>query len=221
MIYGREIFMSSLKRLNRALVEVWERVYKESDTFEDKLLEILNEHRDMEENRPSKRESYPFVDSALEEVLDMSRIESPYGELIKEIVGSNDLIAWYPNTTFEDPKDAIANENYCANLIGETRDMQANPYLFHSKEIIGGLFLMGRGQFYPEHYHPACESWLILSGRAKWKLEDGDWIVKSPGEHFTYTRDQVHAVKTGDEILLALWAWTGDLSSWARWSDTI
>lgn len=209
--------MYILKELNQSLIKVWNEIYMESEEDKDLIKEILDEHRNASDNRIESTKKYPFVNKALKEICASNIVEDPFREVITSINEASDIIAWYPNTTFDNPEIAIEKENFCANLIGKKREMQKNPYLFHSDEIIGGLFLMGKNQIYPEHYHPAWETWVILSGNARWKLEDGEWEVKRPGEYFTYTKNQVHSMKTEDEPLLSLWAWTGDLSSWAKW----
>lgn len=210
--------MYKLEELKENLIKVWTEIYGNEREQKSALLEILDEHEKMNENKLQKTEKHPFIGIAFDEIANSNKIKVTYRNLIESIFKSNDIIHWYPNPTFKDGETAIKNQNYCANLIGYPREFQNNPYLFYSEKIIGGLFLMGKNQFYPEHYHSAWESWVILSGSAKWKLEDGIWEIKKPGEHFTYTDNQVHAIKTDDEVLLALWAWTGELNSWAKWT---
>lgn len=209
--------MYNLKNLNQSLINLWNEVYMEDEDHKDILKEILNQHKSSKVNEIITPKEYPFTKNTLKEICDLTTVSDPLNRVITSLKEANNIISWYPNTTFDNPEIAIERENYCANLTGKTRDMQKNPYLFHSDKIISGLFLMGKNQLYPEHYHPAWETWIILSGNAKWKLEDGSWEVRRPGDYFTYTENQVHATKTEDEPLLALWAWTGDLSSWAKW----
>jgi mannose-6-phosphate isomerase-like protein (cupin superfamily) len=61
--------------------------------------------------------------------------------------------------------------------------------------------------------------WVILSGEAKWKRGHEEWVTREAGEYFIHTPNESHAMQTFDEPLLVIWAWTGDLEQWAKWSD--
>lgn len=140
-------------------------------------------------------------------------------KMIAELTRINENIHWYPNSIFKDQCDAEDSENYCANIIGLERESQNNPFLFKNDKVLVGLFLLGPNKFYPEHLHPACELWVILSGSARWKRGDELWKVKKPGDYFFHKSNESHAMETLDEPLLAIWAWTGDLDQWAEWKD--
>ncbi|MBK5242740.1 MAG: cupin domain-containing protein [Clostridium sp.] len=147
--------------------------------------------------------------------LDVSRkSSSAFNEALTE---AGSIIHWYPNDVYEDALEAVKSDNYCANLVGKKRDTQSNPFLFHSDDILVGLFLLGPNRLYPEHCHPASEMWVVLSGTAQWKRGSELWQTRNPGEYFIHTENQAHAMKTLDEPLLALWAWTGELEQWAEW----
>lgn len=210
--------MNNFKKLKERLINTWTNVYHKETHYQNILLNILEELESIDNIEFKKQKAYPFVGIALKEIDSLNKARSPYGELVESIVELESKVPWYPNPTFKDDKTAIKNLNYCANLVGYTNTFQKKPYLFYNKNIIIGLFLMGKNQFYPEHNHSAHETWVVLSGNAKWKLEDGNWKIKEPGSHFTYTKNQVHAMKTEDEILLALWAWTGEIDNWAEWT---
>lgn len=126
-------------------------------------------------------------------------------------------IRWYPNNVYSDSKLAVESCNFCANLVGEARQCQHSPFLYKSDNILIGLFYLGPHHFYPEHLHPASEFWIILSGTAKWKRGDEPWTLRKAGESFIHTTNQSHAMETLDEPILAMWAWTGDLTKWAKW----
>lgn len=209
--------MYNLEKLDNILNQVWNEIYINTENYKENIKTIVNEHEFMTQNEIVEMKKYNIIKNILKEINCKSKIYNPYRKLINSIYDLNNIINWYPNPTFKDPNNAIANESFCANLIGKPREMQNDPYLFHSDIIVGGLFLMGSNKYYPEHYHPAYETWLILHGNAKWKLGNGDWQIKKPGEHFTCNKNESHAIQMGEESLLALWAWTGDLSTWAKW----
>lgn len=210
--------MNILNDLSKNLMITWKDVLKGEEKFTSTLDTIIDEHKEMTQNKVIEAKRYSFIENTLREIHLKIKCKSPYNELIDSIYKARDMIFWYPNPTFENPRLAIKNENYCANLAGKTRDMQSDPYVFHSDRIIVGLFLMGKNQLYPAHHHPAWETWVILSGRAEWKVGDRNWEIKNPEDCFTFTKNESHSMKTLDEPLLALWAWTGDLSSWAKWT---
>lgn len=211
--------MYRLNDLSSALVNVWNQAYRKADDkFKSNLDLISMEHKNMLKNEARESKKYLFVERTIKDMAKNNTLNSPYKELLEAIYEANYMISWYPNSTFEDEEIAIANENYCANLIGRISEIQSHPYVFHNENIMGGLFLMGPNQVYPHHYHPASETWIILSGRSKWQRDDGQWEIKKPEDQFTFKENESHSTRTKDEPLLALWAWTGDLSSWARWT---
>lgn len=212
--------MNTLTDLSENLIFTWENELKKDEKFTSTLQIIIDEQRKMIQNSIIKPKKYSFIEDTLKNIYLESNCKNPHNRLIETIYKANDMISWYPNPTFKDPEISIKNENYCANLVGQASNMQDNPYIFHNDKIIVGLFLMGKNQFYPAHNHPAWETWVILSGSAKWKVGDQNWESKSPGDRFTLTENEIHSIETLDEPLMCLWAWTGDLSSWARWVDS-
>lgn len=152
----------------------------------------------------------------------VSNMNSPkrsLNRLNKILIEVNPYIHWYPNNIYEHQGDAEKSDNYCANIVGKKRESQGNPFLFYNDKILVGLFLLGPNKLYPEHFHPASEMWVILSGRARWKRGEEEWKIRKPGEYFFHSSNKTHAMETMDEPLLAIWAWTGDLGQWAKWKD--
>lgn len=211
--------MYRLESLSTDLISVWNELYRRTnEEHKDSLNTISKAHKNKLNNEVKESMKHLFVEKNLKEIAKNNNLNSPYKELLDSIYEANYMISWYPNPTFQDEEVAIENENYCANLVGKLRESQSNPYLFYNEEIMSGLFLMGPNKVYPAHYHPAKETWLVLSGKAQWKKGDGEWKVKKPEDQFTFEENESHSMKTGDEPLLAIWAWTGDLDSWAKWT---
>lgn len=75
-----------------------------------------------------------------------------------------------------------------------------------------GLYLQSPHADYPRHAHAAEEFYIVLSGSAEWEKGHDGYAIQPPGALIHHAPDQWHAMRTGDEPLLALWAWTGDLS---------
>jgi hypothetical protein len=71
-----------------------------------------------------------------------------------------------------------------------------------------GLLLLGPRLQYRDHFHPAPELYWILSGPSEWKRGDHGFVSRQPGETIWHDSGVVHATRTLDQPLLALWAWT-------------
>ncbi len=80
---------------------------------------------------------------------------------------------------------------------------------YHDEHFCFGFTLLGKNTFYPAHYHPATELYVVLSGHAEWTL-DGVSKVRNPGEFILHPSNHVHSMRTNDEPLLALYTWSGE-----------
>lgn len=83
--------------------------------------------------------------------------------------------------------------------------------LIHSDTIRFGAFLVAPDTVYPSHWHAAEEIYMIVSGAAHWKADDGGFAEVPPGAIFRHKPWQPHATTTLSEPMLALWAWHGDI----------
>jgi len=72
-----------------------------------------------------------------------------------------------------------------------------------------GLMILGPGELYPNHAHPAGEFYAILAGFPDWRIGDGPWHLRQPGDLIHHKPDVPHATRTRDSALLALYAWYG------------
>lgn len=84
---------------------------------------------------------------------------------------------------------------------------------WRSDEVCFGLTLIGPDAHYADHRHPAVELYHVLTGLAEWS---GHW--RRPGDFILHDSNQIHAMRTGDEPLLALYSWSGDVHSPSVWS---
>ena len=80
---------------------------------------------------------------------------------------------------------------------------------YHDEHFCFGFTLLGKNTFYPAHYHPATELYVVLSGHAEWTL-DGVSKVRNPGEFILHPSNHVHSMQTREEPLLALYTWSGE-----------
>lgn len=84
---------------------------------------------------------------------------------------------------------------------------------WRSDDVCLGLTLIGPHSYYAPHRHPAVELYHVLTGVAEWSSH---W--RRPGAFILHDSNQIHAMRTGDEPLLALYTWSGDVVSPSVWS---
>jgi quercetin dioxygenase-like cupin family protein len=78
-----------------------------------------------------------------------------------------------------------------------------------SEHLSCGALILGAEVHYPSHRHEADEIYIPLVGNALW-LESGRWQRKPPGAVIHHLPNQVHAMRTQAEPLLALYLWKSD-----------
>jgi hypothetical protein len=84
---------------------------------------------------------------------------------------------------------------------------------FHSDEVCLGVTLIGPHTDYSAHRHPAVELYHVLTGAAEWSGHP-----RAPGAFILHEANRTHAMRTGNEPLLALYTWSGDVFSPSVWS---
>ncbi len=88
--------------------------------------------------------------------------------------------------------------------------------LVESSVVSAGLGIWGAGLEYPQHEHPAEETYHVLHGSVHFQRAEGDWCLKTVGESVHHWPWERHAQKFGDEVCVMLWAWTGEVGVDAR-----
>ena len=74
-----------------------------------------------------------------------------------------------------------------------------------------GLLLQRPQISYPGHAHDAEEFYFILSGKAKWQVDETSFEV-SAGDLIHHPPAAIHAMQTTRQPLLAAWVWRGALA---------
>jgi quercetin dioxygenase-like cupin family protein len=82
--------------------------------------------------------------------------------------------------------------------------------VFAAAEGRAGLFAMRAGADYAAHGHAPRELYAILSGRARYWDERAGWREYGPGGAFVTPAWRWHAMRTDEQPVLILWAWTGE-----------
>lgn len=80
---------------------------------------------------------------------------------------------------------------------------------FVDDKIACGFLLLGPDVHYPDHHHEAEEIYIPLTGGALWRKGDGEFVARGAGEVIHHSSNVNHAMKTGDDPLLALYLWRG------------
>ena len=78
-----------------------------------------------------------------------------------------------------------------------------------SDQIALGVLLLGPETVYPRHQHAAEEVYLVLAGAADWQRDDGPFRRLPPGALIHHPSQAWHAMRTGVDPLLTLYAWCG------------
>jgi hypothetical protein len=79
-----------------------------------------------------------------------------------------------------------------------------------SKRLACGVLLLGPRVTYPPHRHEADEVYVPLAGTAAWLQGNDRWRERLPGSVIHHARHESHAMRTGQEPLLALYLWRSE-----------
>lgn len=80
---------------------------------------------------------------------------------------------------------------------------------FVNDGVAGGFLMLGPGVTYPDHHHVAAEIYVPLTGGTEWRMGEGAFRRREAGEVIHHRSDVGHAMRTGEEPLLALYLWRG------------
>jgi hypothetical protein len=111
-----------------------------------------------------------------------------------------DTLAWHQTYT-EAQLGAEFLQNY-----GYTEIVGLNAPQ-RSTRIACGFLLLGPHTQYPRHRHEAQEIYVTLSGDAQWLQGDEIWRERRPGAVIQHASDEIHAMQTGANPLLAMYLW--------------
>ena len=87
---------------------------------------------------------------------------------------------------------------------------------FTGEDFMLGLLMLGPGQHYRDHYHPAPELYWPLTPAGRWSRDGGPFEAKPAGATLWHPPMIPHAMKTEEMPLLAVWSWTRDTAASAR-----
>jgi quercetin dioxygenase-like cupin family protein len=118
------------------------------------------------------------------------------------------------------------NSNYSDELLGKGY-MQSYAYcefigpdgFYPGDDFLMGLLILGPGRLYKDHFHPAPELYWTLTGPALWRRGAEDFVTRPGGSTIWHAPNVVHATRTLEEPLLAVWIWTKDTAYPAKLVD--
>ncbi len=152
---------------------------------------VGGEHRPVQ---PVKAESCAWLETAI------SARPAVTASLIDAFAPLADLALWK-----EGPRDGAPDgftEAYAyATLIGFDG-------LIETDDCRCGLYIQRPGVYYPAHAHDAEELYFILSGEADWQAGERRFTAR-PGHLIHHAPAEPHIMVTGDQPLLAVFAWLG------------
>ena len=202
-------FESDYGRLGTALLNFWKIVEATASQGKYELNKLIGELKNISicsTEKPANTDTSVKLFNAT--VLNMDTPKKSLNRFNKVLIETHPHIHWCPNNTCKNQVQVREAEYYCATLVGKEINLHGNPFLFYSDKVFVGLFLLGANELYHEHLHPASKMWVILSGRARWKVAGEEGIVMGPGDYFIHPSKKFHTIETMDEPLLAMWAWT-------------
>lgn len=90
------------------------------------------------------------------------------------------------------------------------------PAFVEAPDLAFGLMLLGPGNHYPTHSHPAEEIYIPLAGDAEWQVGKSPWRAEPAGALIHHPSGVTHATRAGAGPLLAVYLWRGQLATRAR-----
>ena len=112
-------------------------------------------------------------------------------------------LQWFqrPSSPTDDPRFSEHHAN--AELFGPRG-------LEQREDIRIGISVLAPATRYPDHQHPPEEIYSVMS-RGEWRCDQSDWYEPGIGSTVHHTPNVMHAMRSTDEPLLAVWClWLGD-----------
>jgi mannose-6-phosphate isomerase-like protein (cupin superfamily) len=123
--------------------------------------------------------------------------------LVTTLADAAPAMAWKQTYTAAQTGQAFLDNYGWCEIIGTTGEVP-------SERLACGFLLLGPNTFYPQHHHEAEEIYVPLVGTATWEKGHDSPQEQPPGTVIHHPRHMTHAMRTGDEALLALYLWRSD-----------
>jgi dimethlysulfoniopropionate lyase len=137
------------------------------------------------------------------------------GKFVEPLTALTPELRWVQNPNYvAAPPDPTFLRNYGYAVLAGPGGLVATD------SLALGILLLGPKTHYPSHRHPAVEIYVVAAGEAEWRKGESPWRRKAPGSVIRHETMMVHATRTLDEPLLAVYVWQGDLKTHAKITKT-
>ncbi len=123
---------------------------------------------------------------------------------LRRVSGS---LRWQRNPTYTDP--VFLRRYAYTELLGPSGPVP-------NTTISAGFLYLAPQTYYPPHAHPAEEIYHLIAGPSIWQQGDQPGTECGAGSRIVHRSGVAHSMRSGDQPMLALYLWRGDLSSPAR-----
>jgi hypothetical protein len=113
-----------------------------------------------------------------------------------------DSLAWGQTYTAADFERSFIDNYGWLELFG-TRGHFVND------DVAAGFLVLGPNLVYPDHHHVAEEIYIPLTDGTGWRKGEGGFVTRKAGEVIHHPSNINHAMRTGDDPLLAIYLWRG------------
>jgi len=126
----------------------------------------------------------------------------PIGSLAGAFAAIEQGLSWKTRAGAEAQGEQFLNGHANATIVG-SEGLEIRP------DVWIGVSLMAPHVRYPDHRHPPEEVYVVLSG-GEWRQGSGEWHAPGIGGLVHNPPNIVHAMRSGESPLLALWfLWIG------------
>lgn len=132
-------------------------------------------------------------------------------DLAAAIAAVEDGLCWRQSESYS---DALLGEGFSANY-GWAEIIGPHGF-FAGDDVLLGLLMLGPHRHYRDHYHPAPELYWPLTAQSHWSKDGGAFVEQPQGAIIWHPSMMLHATKTGEAPLLAVWCWTRDTATPAK-----
>lgn len=126
----------------------------------------------------------------------------PGRSLVAMLARDRDRLNWGQTYTAEDFGQTFIDNYGWLEVLG------TRGHFVHD-EIAAGFLILGPHVTYPDHHHIAEEIYIPLTAGTEWRKGEGGFAPRAAGEVIHHPSNVNHAMRTGDEPLLALYLWRG------------
>ncbi len=131
-------------------------------------------------------------------------LSSPIDELLDLTRQHKDRLLWEQSYS---KRDKVVDDAMLAGYAFTELTGKLGPFI--SNRLRCGIGIWGPGITYPLHWHEAEEIYWILSGTARYCIEQDDPVLQRPSDIIYIPSNTPHGFSTEDEPFIVLYLWQG------------